>query len=131
VEGSGYYSNGEGAYCSIWDMDQFVGCVGNDRFFDLPNYPGPGTLRDDGQCLCGRPASVPPAPSEPPTVFYPGEGFYRIGGSGYYSNGTGAYCSISTWDQYVGCTNNRPWSEIPEQPNHGNNEYQGVCLCGR
>lgn len=130
VEGSGYYSNGEGAYCGIWNMDQFVGCVGNDRFFDLPNYPGPGTLRDDGQCLCGRPASEPPAPAEPPTVFYPGEGFYRIGGSGYYSNGIGAYCSISTWDQYVGCTNNRPWSEIPEQPNHGNNEYQGVCLCG-
>jgi hypothetical protein len=55
---------------------------------------------------------------------------------------TGAWCATVldvgghsagnvTWNTYFNrFVLDRPWSELPEQPNHGNNEYQGVCLCG-
>jgi hypothetical protein len=61
-------------------------------------------------------------------------GLYRIGGGGYYSNGVGQYCGITSIDQLRGCGWSYDFWALPPFNDHGANALQGAyngrCACG-
>lgn len=116
IGGGGYYSNGVGQYCAITSMDQLRGCGWGYDFWALPPFNDHGANAPqaayNGRCTCG----VPPVPF----------GCYRIGGTGFFSNGAGHSCPFlgPQMPQFCGTTNF--WA-LPERVDHGLNQVDGQC----
>ncbi len=116
IGGGGHYSNGVGTYCSIWSMEQLVGCGWGYDFWALPpfNDHGPNALQGgySGRCTCG----VPPVPF----------GCYRIGGGGFFSNGAGRSCPFLGGQMPALCGTTNFWA-LPARNDHGLNAVDGQC----
>ncbi len=81
------------------------------------------------------PIDVPPPPVplfdySPPANYGPAEGFFRIGGGGYYSNGANAFCALTSMDQFRWCSGMTNFADLREEWGTGTFADHGQCQCG-
>ncbi len=112
--GTVYFSNGDIAYCGFATPAQLAGCNTSSQ----PITPStlPSAMRYDGVCECGATLTMP-------------AGFFQHQGTVYYSNGSVAFCGISSPEQLNRCSGGNPGSlpETPTLPLRLRND--GVCGC--
>ncbi|HXU74013.1 MAG TPA: hypothetical protein VN947_32050 [Polyangia bacterium] len=56
-----------------------------------------------------------------------GQGFYRVGGGAYYSNGFNQYCAITSMNQLVAMGFTQPFDHLMPYDDHGALADAGVC----
>lgn len=75
------------------------------------------------------PAPEPPAPAPTPAVEDKlATGCYRIGGGGYFSNGSGQSCGIVPAPFIGGRCGVNDFNALPARNDHGGNQLQGGCV---
>jgi len=128
IGGGAYYSNGYGAnggaYCSIVGMDQLRACGWSWDFENLPEYFDHGANAPQNhpliglRCTCGLQSdgTLP-------------EGCYRVGATGYYSNGAGRSCPFYDFQMPGICGTSDFWSLTP-RADHGGNTVDPACNGG-
>ncbi len=113
VGAGGRYDNGQGAYCNMLAEDLPLVC-GTSDFFSLPDDQNSGTSNMQqgygGRCAGGR-------------VEQTGSGCYRVGGGGYYANGTGQFCTLRE-SQIQPLCGKADFNALPDRIGHGTAQDQ-------
>jgi hypothetical protein len=118
------------------------GICGTGDFQALREMPNHGANREDPACgsssaTAATPASTPPAvnanananpPATPAATPPPAlsQGCYKIGPTGFYSNGTGRSCPF-LWDQMPGICGHQDFGALNALENHGGNVVDPQC----
>ncbi len=95
-----------------------------------PSEPPPVMVAVPPPTPPAPPIDVPPTPAPPPANYGPAEGFFRVGGGGYYSNGANAFCSLNSIDQFRWCTGMTNFADLREEGGTGTFANHGQCTCG-
>lgn len=109
IGGTGYWSNGSGQSCAFLGAKLKDHC-GTSNFEDLGQYSDHAANRDVGAC---RDDIIP-------------KGCYRIGGTGYWSNGTGQSCAF-LGPTMVGHCGTSDFNALSHRFDHGDNADVGAC----
>ena len=108
-----YYSNGGDAFCVFISPGHLTAC-GMAGKASTNRTSLPGGMRNDGPCSCANKFS---------------EGMFQIAGAVFYSNGTDAYCGLTSPEHLKSCGMGGRKITIKDYPPHGM-RFDDACACG-